>query len=451
MAIPKLYLEPRAGKDKMFAISLILSFNGQRLHYYTGIRIEAKYFKGDKVGDKVLRICSGIENAVNSKAPSAASYNIKLKNMALDALNFVNCAKGENLTVKYVREQLDLIYKPKQTASLEPLIEKQSDNFIIYFERLIDDSRTGKRVISSGHKKGNRYTHNTIKNYTISLAAVKRFMKHRNIKSLMLKDINADFYDAFRFYCYNVEQKEKSTFGGYIKDIKTVMVESNTVGFDTKVFVMPSYESDTIYLTDAEIEKIATLDLSANLTEPLARNKTVENVAYSTLAKTRDLALIGFYTGLRFSDFSKLEAKNIDRDFIKMKQTKTGKLVVIPIMQKLRPILEKYNGNLPTLSNQRFNDYIKIVARLAGLTENRAVRVTKGNIENEEIKPLFELVSSHVCRRSYATNLFNAGYSPMLIMSSTGHKTESSFLKYIRATNEDKAYLLAKEFAAKGL
>jgi integrase len=208
----------------------------------------------------------------------------------------------------------------------------------------------------------------------------------------------------------------------------------------------------TIYLNDAEIEQIANLDLTdSKKTVQITRGKIVENVSYLTLDKTRDLALIGFYSGLRFSDFSKLELKNIDKDFIKAKQLKTGKYVVIPIMKKLRPILEKYKDGLPTLSNQRFNDYIKLVAELAGLTENRTIKNTKGNIESETTAPLYTLISSHCCRRSYATNLFNAGYSPMLIMSATGHKTETSFLKYIRATNEDKAKLLAQAFEKSGL
>jgi len=120
-------------------------------------------------------------------------------------------------------------------------------------------------------------------------------------------------------------------------------------------------------------------------------------------------------------------------------------------MSKLRPVLTKYPDSLPTISNQKFNDYIKFVAQLAGLTETRKITDTRGNTENENIYPLYQLVTSHCCRRSYATNMFKAGVPPMLIMSATGHRTETSFLKYIRANNEDKAKLLAETLEKLGL
>jgi integrase len=442
MAKPKFYLEPRPSADGKQNINMFYSFNGQRLQYYTGIRIEKKYFRPECNDSNVIK-------PIKTTAPYSSQDNTKLESIKNSAITIVSEAKGEKLNKKYVSEQLDLIYKPKK---VEPQKELIKHTFVSFFEQLIEDSKIGKRVITIGGKKGNRYTRNTIKNYGITLSAIKRYMKHKGLKQLTFEAINKEFYDDFSFYCYSKEQKEKSTFAGYIKDIKTAMVESKTDGFNTKEFIMPSYEADTIYLNDAEIEQIANLDLTdSKKTVQITRGKIVENVSYLTLDKTRDLALIGFYSGLRFSDFSKLELKNIDKDFIKAKQIKTGKYVVIPIMQKLRPILEKYKDGLPTLSNQRFNDYIKLVAELAGLTENRTIKNTKGNIESETTAPLYTLISSHCCRRSYATNLFNAGYSPMLIMSATGHKTETSFLKYIRATNEDKAKLLAQAFEKSGL
>lgn len=113
--------------------------------------------------------------------------------------------------------------------------------------------------------------------------------------------------------------------------------------------------------------------------------------------------------------------------------------------------MAKYPNELPTISNQKFNDYIKHVAELAGLTQEQTMTNTKGNKPNNYKAPLYTLISSHSCRRSYATNMFKAGVPPMLIMSATRHKTESSFLKYIRATNEDKANLLAETFKKLGL
>lgn len=219
--------------------------------------------------------------------------------------------------------------------------------------------------------------------------------------------------------------------------------------FDSKAFVKPGYEADTIYLSDTQINKISNLDLS-DKGQSYKDDKGVI-IGLQTLEKVRDLFLIGCYTGLRFSDFSNLDLQSIDGKFIKVKQIKTGARVTIPIMEKLKPVLAKYPDELPTVTNQRFNVYIKIVAKLAGLTAKTPINTNKGGVVDAQDYPLYNLVSSHICRRSYATNMFNKGVPPMLIMSATGHKTESAFLKYIRTTDEQKANLLAETFIKLGL
>lgn len=444
MAKPKFYLEPRKKDNDVQAINMFYSFNGYRLQYYTGIRVNIKSFRPESNKSNTIK-------PIRSTSQFAESNNNKLMDMAADAVSIVSKAKGDELNPNYVREQLDKIYKPKTNTQNSSEI-KVEHTFLSLFEKIIDDTINGKRLINSGRNSGSRYTRNTYKNYKITLSAIKRYMRYNNISTLLLDEINRDFYEDFRSYCYNVENKEKSTFGGYIKDIKTIMVESNTPHFKAKDFIIPSYEADTLYLTDAQIDKIAALDFSnGSKIHTYKRGDQIFNVGFSTLEKVRDLFLIGAWSGQRFSDFNKLDVQSIDGNFIKLKQLKTGNRVAIPIMSKLRHILNKYPDKFPTISNQKFNEKIKVVAELAGLTENRKIINTKGNIESEIVKPLYSMVSSHCCRRSYATNMFKAGVPPMLIMSATSHRTETSFLKYIRATNDDKAKLLAETLSKLGL
>jgi len=456
MALPKFYLEPRKPKDAKvqslkLAINMYYSFYGQRLQYYTGIRIEPKYYKSGteaKPTDK-----SDVNKLISDSAPYASVIKTNLKQIALDAQNIANTAKANNIPVtkQYLTTELDKIHKHK------PQIEhtKEEDikhDFISYYEQVIKEKKEGTREISSGKNLGKKFTLNSIKNYTSTLKAVKRYMDYKKIKTLPLQAVNKSFYNDFKKFCFNKEKKEVSTFAGYIKDIKSTMGEIAPDIFKAKDFVKPGYEADTIYLTDEQIDKIANLNLSDG-SKSIATKKDGADatVSYSTLDKVRDLALIGFYTGLRFSDFSKLDIQNIDGDYIKVKQKKTGGRVTIPIMNKLRPTLLKYPEGPPALSNQKFNNWIKLVAKLAGLTEEKTIMNTKGNIENKITQPLFMLISSHCCRRSYATNMFNKGVPTMLIMNSTGHKTEVAFLKYIRATNEDKAMLMAAAMKKLGL
>jgi integrase len=445
MAKPKFYLEPRPTENGKQAINMFYSFNGQRLQYYTGIRIEIKYFRPECNTSNTIK-------PIRVTAPYAEQDNNKLADMASNAVTIITKAKGEQPTSKFVREQLDLIYKHK-AVTLEPKAASEvKHNFVTFFEQVIKDTISGKRLVSVGKNNGSRYTRNAYKNYGITLSAIKRYMKYMVVTNLPFEDINKAFYEDFRFYCYNIENKEKSTFGSYIKDIKTVMSESNTPGFKTKDFIIPSYEADTLYLTVDQINQISVLDLlDKTKFYSYTKGKETFKIGYPTLDRVRDLFLIGCYTGLRFSDFNTLDTRSIEGNFIKIKQIKTGSRVTIPIMSKLRPVLSKYTDSLPTISNQKFNDYIKIVTQLAGLTEPRKVTNTKGNKESATMQPLFSLVTSHCCRRSYATNMFKAGVPPMLIMSATGHKTETSFLRYIRASNDDKAKLLAETLQKLGL
>lgn len=439
MARPKIYIRQKPNKDGKHQLLLSYFFNGSRLEYYTGISI--------KKADYVENYFIGNKKPIKQTAAFAPQYNALLKNIEADAVKFATEAKGDTLNPQFIRGQLDLIYKPKPVAT-EPIKEFIETSFVRHFEQVVKDSRSGKRLIKRGAKSGQRYGASAIKNYGITLSAIIRYLKFNGKKDLEFTEVNQSFYNDFLHFCYEVEKKEKATFAGYVKNIKTLMADAN-LREQTIDFVKPSYEADTIYLTSQQIDLIADLDLSDST--KFYTNDKNQNIHYHTLDKVRDLYLIGAYTGLRFSDFSQLEVKSVEGNFIKLKQQKTGSRVVIPIMSKLKPVLAKYSIELPTISNQKFNDYIKHVAELAGLTQLQTMTNTKGNKVNSFKAPLNTLISSHSCRRSYATNMFKAGVPPMLIMSATGHKTESSFLKYIRATSEDKANLLAETLYKLGL
>jgi integrase len=438
MALPKFYLEPRKpshGNDKnlKLAINMFYSFYGERLQYYTGIRIDPKFYKTvDSKGNSIER--SEVNKLISDSAPYAAVIKANLKQIALDAQNIANTAKANRIPVtkKYLTTELDLIHKHKPEDQQAAQVEY---SFITYFEKLMIDSRSGARVIQKGKNAGHKFSLNAIKNYGSTLAAVKRYMSAHRLKTLQFDDINKGFYDQFKAFCYGIdENKEKSTFAGFIKDIKSVMNEAKEAGHQSSdghkaaSFILPSYESDTKALTLAEVDQIHSLDLSAN----------------PRMDKVRDLFLIGCYSALRFSNFNNLTIENISEEFIRLKQVKTGDLVTIPIMKRLQKVLDKYEGALPKpVSNQEFNRVIKEVVKAAGLNYLVKVKSFNGGIERTVSKPLSELVSSHTARRSYATIMFKMNIPAMLIMSATGHKTESSFLKYIKANNEDKAMLMA--------
>jgi integrase len=182
--------------------------------------------------------------------------------------------------------------------------------------------------------------------------------------------------------------------------------------------------------------------------------KLIEEQEYTLdyLDNARDWLLISCETGQRVSDFMRFDKKLIRYEgkvpLIEFTQVKTNKKMAIPLSKRVMSILAKRKGQFPRkISDQKYNEYIKEVCKEAGLTHK-----IKGSIISKETKrkesgvfPKHELVTSHIGRRSFATN--NYGRIPTsLLINVTGHSTEAMFLEYIGKTVTEKAIQLAEYF-----
>lgn len=136
------------------------------------------------------------------------------------------------------------------------------------------------------------------------------------------------------------------------------------------------------------------------------------------------------------------------KHLLEFKQQKTQKLMTIPFSREAREILSKRNGEFPRpISDQKYNDYIKIVCQKAGMNE-KAEGKRRVNIAPKGEKKTYrdvigeyekwELVSSHIGRRSFATNYYGKVPTSYLI-NITGHSSERTFLNYIKKSNKDIA------------
>lgn len=260
-------------------------------------------------------------------------------------------------------------------------------------------------------------------------------------KKITFCDINLDFYNDFVEYLTNEIQAGTNTIGKYIQDIKTIMNAATMEGVNTNLqyksprFKAITEESESIYLTEKELLKLAAVDLSA----------------CPALERVRDLFLVGAYTGLRFSDFTRIDQTTIHNGNINIIQQKTGKKVVIPLHPIVVEIWDKYGGQLPrTISNQKFNDYIKRVCRIAGIDEPITKHFTKAGFKQAVNAPKWKYIGAHTARRSFATNLYLSGFPALSIMQITGHKTERAFMRYIKVTGEQHANLLRLHWLQNG-
>ena len=137
---------------------------------------------------------------------------------------------------------------------------------------------------------------------------------------------------------------------------------------------------------------------------------------------------------------------------ISFEQKKGKKKIVIPLLPEVEDVLNKRGGEFPRkISDQRFNEYVKELCRIIGFTEEIEGSVIKNIGDDKDKKhrkvkgtyPKHRLISSHIGRRSFATNFYGKIPTPLL-MSATGHTTEKQFLEYIKIAEVDSALELAK-------
>ncbi len=294
-----------------------------------------------------------------------------------------------------------------------------------FIERYID-----KAVVSTGTKKDYRNT----------LMHLKEFDEFRG-KSLSWK--SADYQYYLELVDYLKEKRLKaSTIDKIIKNLKVFLSQADlmdgievcqdfkkTVSGKSLFAKVDKEETDHVYLTEAEIQQITNADM------PDER-----------LAEIRDLFIIQCWTGLRISDLSRLERGNIKDGLLSITAKKTRQKVVIPVTNELQTVLNKYPERLPEPpSSQHFNRQLKIICKLAGIDEPTMAETKRNGMTVIAPVPKYELVTSHTGRRSFATNLYRRGIPSTQLMLLTGHKSESSFLRYIKVSKTDNARDVAEK------
>ena len=145
---------------------------------------------------------------------------------------------------------------------------------------------------------------------------------------------------------------------------------------------------------------------------------------------------------MRFSDYSRIAPDWVKDGKIYWIEEKIGNRDCIPLSSAAKEILDRYDGYAPQLTQQKFNLYLKLMCKEAGLTEKIPVSKTIGTQKMTEYKEKWELVSSHTARRTGATLLIKASAPAAWVMRITGHKSERSFWRYIRLSKEENADLI---------
>jgi integrase len=368
------------------------------------------------------------------KQTSIENKNLRstLKTLSTEIETRLNNATstGEEITGEWLQDQIDSIQgkrKPNDEDRLTNYIKQYIDNLPL------KERKNGKQGVSKG----------TGQKYTTLLHKIEDFEKFKK-KHYYIKDINLKFRNDFVKYLRDVDRLSNNATGRYIKFLKTVCIDAQNNGIATHLQLkqIKGFTEDAakVFLSVDELERI-------------------DNTIFlrPALENAKNWLIIGCYTGQRVSDLLTLTKDNIvirgGIELIEIKQVKTNKRVTIPVLPEVKEILTRNNGEFPTkISAQKFNNHLKDLCKLAGINEptEGAVLVDldegNDNIPENQHKwrkkfgtfPKYELITSHVCRRSFSSNLYGNIPTP-LIMSITGHATEKQFLEYIGKSEDDFA------------
>lgn len=240
---------------------------------------------------------------------------------------------------------------------------------------------------------------------------------------LHYEDLTHRFFADFKKWLHERKAHGINTAGKVLRRVKQFARASHERRYhNVTEFLTIRTESakpTKIALTFEELEALYRLDLTDS----------------PRLERVRDLFLIGAYTGLRFSDFSRIRPEHVEETpkgkILNITTQKTGQPVSIPLFDIPETLLRKYDFAAPKMSNQKMNDYLKEVAKLAGMTGKVIVSNTAGGKRSEVVLEKWEMLTTHVARRSFATNFYRDGVQAIVLMQITGHTTERQFMQYI--------------------
>lgn len=303
-------------------------------------------------------------------------------------------------------------------------------------------------------RRARKAPENTMKQYRTTLRVLKEYeAKYRT--RLQFADINLRFYQRLHQDMEN-DGYSDNYFGSVIKCIKVAYREAREVDrlhdlheTERRGFSAANVAAKTIYLSVEELHRIADVEISRDTivaTYPERAKLSVSNMR--RMVEGLDLArkkfLLGAFTALRVSDFNRLSDIHIQDKFFRITTAKTGVAVVIPIHPVIRKLIDDGFDISTPIAEQKINEHIKEVARIAGITQK--VEGTK-LVDHRAVVGYWDkcdLVTTHTARRSAATNMYKAGIPAISIMKITGHTTEKSFMKYIKISAEENAELMAK-------
>lgn len=356
-----------ASREKQTPVELEIYFNRSERKF---IPSELFLYAGQFEGEQVV-------NHSQAKALNKQLGDLKNKYRKIFAAMSVD---GKDCTLENLNERIGKSKKKEPISFLEFMYDRIA-------ERDLRDS--------------------TKRTHLVAWEALRRFGGIKSFDSLTAK--NLQLFD--NFLRKEDSGRKQTTLHGYHKRIKVYVIEAMKL----------EYVSANPYNIFKDVRGIG------KEREPLMQDELEKLRAvplYGKLDKVRDLFVFGCYTGLAYSDimlfcYDTDVVQSNGLSYIDGERLKTGTKFYTPLLKPALEVLMKYKYKLPTISNQKYNDFLHAIEARIGLNKS---------------------LTSHIARHTFATTVTLANDVPIESVSRMlGHKdikTTQIYAKVLKTTIE---------------
>lgn len=400
---------------KNVPIRCCVTFNRQRIIMSTGHRIDASKFIPEKGMVK--------NGCFNEMGFSSSEINFDLEKM---------------------RSNLQGIFREFEIADEMPTVEQIKDKYKIasgkvkietpekvsFFDRYKEFIDTTGR--QNAWSTSSYYKHNSVKHL------LEQYNPHLTFEELTDEELQ-NILDFMR----DKRGIRNTTLNKYLRFIKQFLLWADLKGYLTN----QSYKRYKPKLKGAnfDLKKVIYLDWEELM------NLYMMEISNTRLAQVRDVFCFCCFTGLRYSDVYNLKKTDIKDTKIDIVTIKDVDNINIELNKYSRAILDKYKDldikkgkALPVISNQNYNDYLKELGQLAEMNEEMTEVWYVGSKRMERTVKKWEVLTTHVARKTFVVNALTLGISPQVIMRWTGHNDIKAMKPYTKIVDKLKEQEMKK-------
>jgi len=425
-----------ASSSKESLILLKCYFKRQRFVYSTGLKIMPEFWDEDI--QRPITEKYDILKRERNDVVAISEYQNRIKSAIKEDPEFRNRLSYISKRIEEYASVLSKKYEFLINQNIEPSKDRLKDELNLYFKPSSANPQTREGFFDHFDHfisiKSESLDKKTIQKHLTFKMSLLEFQKKIKEK-INFESVDMSFYEKYKAYLLSQNLLD-DTIAKYFSSLKTYMNWAlemglhNNVGFQKKQFsARKKNKQDIFTLSKDEIQIIFCQDLSLN----------------RRLDRVKDLFHFSYLTGQRISDVFSFDKRQLRNGTWVLSQVKTKKTVKIPIysMPEAEQILKKYNFELPVISEQNYNKYLKELGQLAGLKESYMVIRTSGNRRIQIEKPKYKWISSHTARRSRITHLLEDGASITTLMHLTGHNDVKTLMRYENTNQEAVAAMLS--------